>query len=1038
MAQSFETKLAEASSPETLKAAKQLLKSSRLACAYLDQDGLVQSVFQESSIYARTAVRLGSPPQAQCTCKSAPGKDKLCAHAVASIMHVSRFRSNEPPPIADGTARYAGMKEESLESLSERANPKPEAQLFIQAETDFPHVPSKWENVQLSVKMHLGNRDYVGNLNNVRQLYFDKSLALSLKLSHFSLHDRQILHFLAVNAEPEGSRLALNSEATAEFFHSLIDFPRFSRDGRRLIIHRTPGEPALLVKRNGNEMLFSPGIVVNDSPLSIHSAKIIMGRAGCWIGRQGEYWWMPATVDVNWLRNFFRTGVQKRSYQDFQKLLKEGNFPVRHVLVDQFEPQQKKCTALVSGELLPSGALRLKIEYLYDQMICANDRGRLTQTREGFWLRDEKQEQSLSRELKMFGFAEQDAGLQLDDPETIGVFLDQVLPMWLNRRPECCLTANLAKLCRGGGGLPQAEFHCRIEKTLTDRFQISYTLSCGSEILGFQNALKLLRSRRKYFVLPNGTLGAFGQDFSHFLLAAENAIQKLDEKKCTFELPKCSVHYWKHIAKNQPGAIPEELQLLETPGAVPLQVISAPPVAEFCGTLRKYQQEGVDWMDQLLAHSFNAVLADEMGLGKTIQLLALLARRRRVGEQPILIICPASLVENWHRECQKFVPGFHCGILNGCDRNAIREHLNEYDLIIGSYAVIRLEVDTLKNCRFSYLVLDEAQHIKNPSTANAQNCKAIHADHKLVLTGTPLENSTEDLWSIFDFLHPGLLGTFAAFKRFYANASSDPALQQDLAARVAPFIKRRTKAAVCQELPPKVEYTLTCEMDPEQRRNYDALLAQGRKQIESITRLDGKTNCEILTTLLRLRQMCCHPALLPDASGTESSAKFELLKELILQHLDSGNKMLLFSQFTSLLALVRNWLENSGIKYEYLDGTTRNRQAHVDAFNNSPEIKLFLLSLKAGGTGLNLTSADTVIIFDPWWNPAVESQATDRTHRIGQTRSVSSIKLLVKDSIEEKILKLQDRKQEMFDNIIENPASSGDKLSLEEIRYLFA
>ena len=306
-----------------------------------------------------------------------------------------------------------------------------------------------------------------------------------------------------------------------------------------------------------------------------------------------------------------------------------------------------------------------------------------------------------------------------------------------------------------------------------------------------------------------------------------------------------------------------------------------------------------------------------------------------------------------------------------------------------------------------------------------------------LLTGTPLENSPDDLWSIFDFLEPGLLGTRKSFHDYYSDIHNSRELQNDLAARVGPLILRRTKKEVCAELPPKLEQTVFCEMESDQRKLYEELLESGRKQCGSLIK-NGKKGAgiELLTTLLRLRQTCCDPALLPDGIGNKvSSAKGELLRELIMENIDSKHKMLLFSQFTTQLGLVQGWLKENKIDYEYLDGSTRNRLERVDNFNNSDDIALFLLSLKAGGTGLNLTSADTVIIYDPWWNPAVELQAADRTHRIGQSRPVNIMKLVVKDSIEERILKMQEHKQKIFDALIENPAA-GRKISLDEIKFL--
>jgi len=356
----------------------------------------------------------------------------------------------------------------------------------------------------------------------------------------------------------------------------------------------------------------------------------------------------------------------------------------------------------------------------------------------------------------------------------------------------------------------------------------------------------------------------------------------------------------------------------------------------------------------------------------------------------------------------------------------------------------RRELAKLNKVMFNLLILDEAQHIKNPGTANAHSCKSLKARHKMVLTGTPLENSPEDLWSIFDFLHPNLLGSFAAFKREYANIGESEELRRDLAARTAPFIMRRVKSAVAPELPPREDINMFCSMEPEQRKLYDSILSEGREVLAELEKSPArarKGNMQILTTLLRLRQVCCHPALVENCfeeGKNVPSAKFELMQELLMEHIDSGHKVLLFSQFTSLLAIIRDYLDASGIKYSYLDGATRNRQEVVDEFNNSPDIPVFLLSLKAGGTGLNLTSADTVMIYDPWWNPATELQAADRTHRIGQTRPVRSLKLLIKDSIEEKILALQERKQEIFDQVVDNPALAVEKFTIEDIKYLLS
>jgi len=398
--------------------------------------------------------------------------------------------------------------------------------------------------------------------------------------------------------------------------------------------------------------------------------------------------------------------------------------------------------------------------------------------------------------------------------------------------------------------------------------------------------------------------------------------------------------------------------------------------------------------------------------------------------RPSLIVCPASLLTNWAREAARFVPGFRVAAPVGGEREEVLTK-GGFDLLILSYAAVKLAQNALKKYHFEFLVLDEAQHIKNPGSTNARNCKNIHASHRVVLTGTPLENSPEDLWSVMDFLHPGLFGSLPSFRRRYSNIASDVELQEEFTGRIAPFIKRRTKMEVASDLPEKHENIICCDMSEEQRKLYAKILADNHSALEN------GGSAELFALLLRLRQCCCHPALLPEFYGQENmpSAKTELLFEILQQTIDSGHKVLIFSQFTSMLKLLTPKLAELGIPYEYLDGSTRDRQDRVDRFNRDPAVPLFLLSLKAGGTGLNLTAADTVIIYDPWWNPAVELQAADRTHRIGQTRPVTTVKLVMRNSVEEKVLLLQQKKRELFHSLVENPAASGG-ISLAELRAL--
>jgi len=1034
MTQSFEAKLIAASSAEILKSAKSLLKNKYLICAYRDEDGNMNAVFEQKNQYNYVCVSGGEQNQARCSCPQNTGK--LCPHAVAVIMYFTRFKTAKIPVIKEEAVKYAGLKYQNFSELAEVENFEPQAQVIINIESAFPHVPSKWENAVLSVKLKTAKKEYVGNINNIRQLYFDKTLAVSLKFEHFSLQDHQIIRFLAVNAEGEGSKLLLNSEQTSEFFHSLIGFKNFYRNERRLIIHSETAEPVLLERESQDKILYSPGVCINEALLPMKKARVITGRSGCWIGTRGEYWWLPATVDITWLRNFFRLNEQEADSHNIKKLLSENRFPLRIVNGVSANVSPRFGKILLDGRINDDKSFSLDLKYLYDGQILDSDGGRLSSSSGRFWMRDEVLEKTVNEELKALGFSGSGNTRHLENPESIGVFIDRVLPVWMKER-EALLGSELAHLSNGGNGLSGVNIKCSMLRKDEDKYLLSYAIKGSGRDLSWNPLVKAAKNGKHYYS-SGGAIVMLNRQFRNFLLAADNLVQKVNSENSSFELSRYSVKFWKYIARHFPAAVPAEFAGPMLDAGSSTEKAYEDLSRRFIGTLREYQHEGVKWMREFTDSGFNVILADEMGLGKTVQTLALLVAKKRKDDPTALIICPASLLENWRRECERFVPSFKVTALSGTKRGVYWENAADYDLMICSYAVARRDALDIKRTEISYLILDEAQHIKNPQTANAQSCKNIKAAHRLVLTGTPLENSPDDLWSIFDFLQPGMLGSFNSFKKYYHGIGAAEDLQHDLSERVSPFIKRRTKQDVCRELPPKIEQTLYCEMASGQRALYDSILTQSRKQLRKLQK-EGrkKANFEVLTTLMRLRQVCCHPALLPDEQGKGMEAcKLELLKELVLENIDGNQKMLIFSQFTSLLSIIRKWLDEEKINYEYLDGTTKKRQDRVDNFNNSDNIPVFLLSLKAGGTGLNLTSASTVIIYDPWWNPAVESQAADRTHRIGQTQIVNSFKLVTKDSIEEKILNLQAEKQKIFDSLIEDPAAGVNKLTIEELKAL--
>lgn len=461
--------------------------------------------------------------------------------------------------------------------------------------------------------------------------------------------------------------------------------------------------------------------------------------------------------------------------------------------------------------------------------------------------------------------------------------------------------------------------------------------------------------------------------------------------------------------------------------------------------LRGYQKQGLAYLNFLREYHFGGILADEMGLGKTVQTLSFIQHMVENGSDlPNLIVVPTSVLPNWEREAEKFVPSLKLLTIYGTRREGMFKKIQKSNLVLTTYALLRRDLEELQKYEFNTIILDEAQNIKNPNTITARSVRNIKADMRLCLSGTPIENNLFELWSLFEFLMPGFLGAQHAFKRGVVKPikEGDDETLTFLRTRVRPFILRRTKSEVAKDLPPKIENTYFCGLAEEQAELYSMLAKKLKEQVLSTVDKNGiaKSQMSILDALLKLRQICCHPRLLkldiPGVSTNLPSGKFDAFKDMVTDIVEEGHRVLVFSQFVQMLHIIRSWLQISGMPFCYLDGTSKDRFDQVDRFNNTPDIPIFLISLKAGGTGLNLTSADYVIHYDPWWNPAVENQATDRTHRIGQTRQVFSYKLICRNTVEEKILGLQDAKKGVAESIIPG-AEAWKSLSREDLEMLF-
>jgi len=599
---------------------------------------------------------------------------------------------------------------------------------------------------------------------------------------------------------------------------------------------------------------------------------------------------------------------------------------------------------------------------------------------------------------------------------------------------------------------PTLSFHISTE---IDWFEIHTDVTFGDQKVSLKELRRLLRKKQRFVKLADGSVGEIPlvwiERYKHLfglseisgdnLRMAHTQMSLLDQLfsesqavqvDAEFKRRREHLRNFSHI---EPTSLPQG----------------------FVGELRPYQKAGYDWLHFLHEYNFGGCLADDMGLGKTIQALVYFqslkegissksnkngSLGKETSKKVILVVVPRSLLVNWQREAARFTPGLKFLEYFDSHRTKDVQQFDQYDVIITTYGIMLRDIDLLRKYRFHQIVLDESQAIKNPLSQTAKAARLLQADHRLALTGTPVENSTMELWSLFSFLNPGLLGNLEYFKSEFSNPierkSSEDAAQL-LRKMVYPFILRRNKSQVAPELPPRSERILYCDMEPNQRKLYIRTRDTYRGVLLGLIEQEGvnDSRMKILEGLLRLRQITNHPVLM-DEKFKGDSGKFDLLIETLTTLRAEGHKVLVFSQFVKMLNLVRKALDLHSIPYAYLDGSTTNRQEQVDWFQNDPHVPFFLISLRAGGIGLNLTAADYVIHIDPWWNPAVEMQATDRTHRIGQDKPVFVYKMIARDSVEEKILLLQDRKRELVEQLISTETSFLKDLTAEDVRLLFS
>lgn len=651
--------------------------------------------------------------------------------------------------------------------------------------------------------------------------------------------------------------------------------------------------------------------------------------------------------------------------------------------------------------------------------------------------RDKDFEQAAVARLQKFGFTLTSTGQQKNwvlETHQVVDFLVNHLPL-LAKEWKILGTKDLIKVKMNKQKMTS---QYRLESG-QDWFEMVLDYKVGAEKITHEQLKTALQKGQKYFQLKDGSQILIPEDE---VAKNQKLLDELGVEKTT-EPTKLGMFHLAHTAAllgddqleidNDLKKTLEKIRNFE-------EIEEAPLSVEAKKWLRPYQIKGLHWLWFLKEFRFSGILADDMGLGKTFQTLFFLQMLK--SNKPHLIVCPTSVLWNWKSEVEKLGLPFKIVLWSGNKRAEQTAELKKANLVITTYHLVRRDLETLGKVNYDYIILDEAQNIKNAASQTAKAVKTLNSSQRLALTGTPIENHLSELWSIFDFLMPGFLGAQSYFQDYYQvpiEKLSQVETAKHLQNKIKPFVLRRLKKQVLTELPEKTEIATYCEMTDEQKEIYRDIVLQTKKDLMQKIKKEGieKNQLNILSALLRLRQICCHPGLISPEFEHLSSGKFELFKETISEILEEKHRILVFSQFVSMLTIIKNWAKQNDIPFAYLDGSTKNRQEIIEKFQKEKNASLFLLSLKAGGTGLNLTNADYVVHFDPWWNPAVEDQATDRAHRMGQEKKVFVYKMITKNSVEEKILRLQQDKRKLNESVIVADQSFAKQITKEDLESLF-
>ncbi|MCR6546438.1 DEAD/DEAH box helicase [Dehalobacterium formicoaceticum] len=1012
----------------------------------------------------------------QCSCNSYKGYFGYCKHVVATLLALEHHEENRQERIM---ARSRQLISEILNELpGEKSLPPREVRLL--PTLVFTYDEEYPEENQSSVTLSIGEerlyvvknmRSFLEQLEKSEQITFGKKFAFQPKVHAFRGEDQAMLD-LFYEVYHVGS---LYEHRSARSFSYYTTSSYSDRSGQRALFNgKNIILPEILLKRwlqlmagrsfamelNGKSY---DNVTILEQPLPMNfflgekegnlyldgqvlSAMTPLTQDGEYFFYLGSVYHLNSRQRAN-LMPFYHGLIkapahtllisgeqQERVVSDIlPRLKKAGGLTVQKDLETKIQEHPLKTEVYLDTQ---EGRILAEVKFLYGKRVInpfgSNEQEDQTGEDQILLLRDSEKEKNVLQYFETGGFHVRGQEVYLEEEEDIFNFVQNILPA-LQQEGEVFFSDSFRLVSKHP---PAPSFRGRVSiNEDSDLLELDFELD-GIDREELAHVFYALKEKKKYYRLKNG---AFLPLASDELSAMADFFDELNIKQDDFDrghmvLPMYRSLYLDTMLQRNPRglfkrdkAFKELVQNVREPEDLDF---SLPPHLE--PVLRDYQKTGFKWLKSLASYGFGGILADDMGLGKTLETISYIESEKEQHPQPALVIAPTSVIFNWQGEIGKFAPGLRTLVITGTknERLALWESLktNVVDVVITSYPLIRNDIHLYRDQTFSVCILDEAQYIKNAHSLTAKSVKMIKAKQYFALTGTPIENSLAELWSIFDFLMPGYFPGYQKFAQKYINplkkaaeTENGPNVLEELSRKVSPFILRRMKKDVVQELPDKIELKMVSELTREQKKVYLAYHEMIKKDIAGEIKEKGfeKSRIKILAGLTRLRQICCHPGMFLENYAGESG-KLIQLKEVLEELKDGGHRTLLFSQFTSMLAIIRTHLDQEGIPYFYLDGSvpSEERLQMTEAFNQEEERDLFLISLKAGGTGLNLTGADTVIHFDPWWNPAVEDQATDRAHRIGQEKVVNVLKFITLGTIEEKIYALQQQKKNLINEVI--------------------